>query len=198
MKYLIFFCLSAFTFLSSCQSKQSKLSPEESSGAPSYGDMYVAASIGDASFLNPILASDSASGDVNGLVYNGLVKYDKDIKLIGDLAERWSISKDGLVLTFYLRKNVKWHDGKPFTAEDVKFTYERLIDPKVLTPYSADYLLVKKFEILNPYTIRITYKEPLASSLESWGIGIIPKHIFANGDFNSNPANRNPVWNRPF
>ena len=79
--------------------------------AADYGDTYVDASIGDASVLNPIISGDSASNDIIGLVYNGLVKYDKDLKLVGDLAERWEVSDGGKTITFYLRKNVKWHDG---------------------------------------------------------------------------------------
>ncbi len=177
---------------------------------PTYGDAYIEASIGDASYLNPVLAADSASGDINGLVYNGLVKYDKNIRLIGDLAESWEIRKNGLEIIFHLRKNVSWHDGKPFTAEDVKFTYEKLIDPKVKTPYSADYLLVKKLETPDPYTVKIIYKEPFAPALESWGMGIIPKHIFsakggsadsgggASVDFNTHPANRQPIGTGPY
>ncbi len=82
-------------------------------------DAFIESSIGDASYLNPVLSSDNASGSINGLVYNGLVKYGPDIELIGDLAERWDVSKDGLVFTFHLRKNILWHDGKPFTSEDV-------------------------------------------------------------------------------
>lgn len=167
-------------------------------GTPEYGDMYVASSIGDATYLNPILATDSASGDINGLIYNGLVKYDKDLKLVGDLAESWTISPDGLAITFLLRKNVLWHDGMPFTAEDVKFTYEKLIDPAVKTPYGADYLIVKDLKVTGLYTVRVTYKEPFAPALESWGIGLVPKHIYEKGDFNENPANRKPIGTGPF
>ncbi|OGS19283.1 MAG: peptide-binding protein [Elusimicrobia bacterium RIFOXYA2_FULL_50_26] len=162
------------------------------------GDMYVSAALGDASYLNPVLASDSASGTVNDLVFNGLVKYDKDIRLTGDLAESWDVSDGGLVITFHLRKNVRWHDGKPFTAEDVRFTYERLIDPKVKTPYGSDYELVKSFAVVNPYTVRITYRQKFAPALESWGMGILPKHVFSQGDFNEHPANRKPVGTGPY
>ncbi|OGS43853.1 MAG: peptide-binding protein [Elusimicrobia bacterium RIFOXYD2_FULL_34_15] len=158
-----------------------------------YGDYYVESSIGDATYLNPILASDSASGDINNLIFNGLVKYDKNIKIIGDLAESWSVSEDGKIIIFNLKKNVKWHDGKSFTAEDVEFTYKKLVDPKVKTPYSSDFEIVKKFEIINPYKIRIVYKEPFSPGLISWGMGIIPKHIFEKGDFNTHPANRKPI-----
>ncbi len=165
---------------------------------PVCGDTYIEASIGDASYLNPILATDSASGDINGYVYNGLVKYDKDIVLVGDLAQSWEVSDDGLELRFHLRKNVKWHDGVPFTARDVKFTYEKLIDPEVITPYASKYLLVKKFEILDDYTIKITYSKPFSPAVESWGMGIIPKHIFEKGGFNKHPANRNPTGTGPY
>ena len=123
-----------------------------------YGDAFVTASIGDARTLVPILASDSASGEIVGMVFNGLVKYDKFIELTGDLAESWDVIDDGLTIIFHLRKNVKWHDGHPFTAEDVKFTYEKLIDPNVPTPYGGDFKKIKSFEILDPYTIKITYK----------------------------------------
>ncbi|MFH1369171.1 MAG: peptide-binding protein [Elusimicrobiota bacterium] len=197
IKILLALALFFATTFSACR-KENHSMPASDTGSPEYGDMYIASSIGDATYLNPILATDSASGDINGLVYNGLVKYDKDIKLVGDLAESWEISDNGLIITFKLRKNVKWHDGRPFTAGDVKFTYERLIDPKVRTPYGSDYLIVKELKILDPYTLRVTYKEPFAPALESWGMGIVPKHVFEKGDFNENPANRNPVGTGPY
>ncbi|MFH1259005.1 MAG: peptide-binding protein [Elusimicrobiota bacterium] len=165
---------------------------------PSFGDNYIEASIGDASYLNPILATDSASGDINGLIYNGLVKYDQNIILIGDLAESWKVSRDGLQIDFFLRPKVLWHDGQPFTAEDVKFTYEKLIDPAVKTPYGSDFLLVKEVLVVSPHHLRINYKQPFAPALESWGMGIIPKHIFQNKEINGNPANRQPIGTGPF
>ncbi|MHB9155072.1 MAG: peptide-binding protein [Endomicrobiales bacterium] len=190
---MIMACLSA-----GCRREEAPSRPVGGSGSPGPGDMYVASSIGDATYLNPVLATDSASGDINALVYNGLVKYDRDLKLVGDLAESWTVSADGLTITFTLRKDVLWHDGARFTADDVKFTYERLIDPKVRTPYGGDYLLVKELKVLDPRTVRVTYREPFAPALESWGMGIVPKHVFEKGDFNTNPANRAPVGTGPF
>ena len=165
---------------------------------PTYGDTIIEASIGDASLLNPVLASDSASASINNLVYNGLVKYNKNLKLVGDLAEKWKVSSDGKIIIFFLRRNVHWHDGKPFTAEDVNFTYKKLVDPSVRTPYSADYERISSVQILDDYTIKIVYREPFSPALESWGIGIVPKHIFSVGDFNTNPANRKPVGTGPY
>ena len=104
-----------------------------SAAPPAYGDTLVEGTIGEASTLLPILASDSASHSVAGLIYNGLIKYDKNLKIVGDLAETYLVSPDGLAITFKLRRNVTWHDGKPFTSRDVLYTYRVIIDPKTPT-----------------------------------------------------------------
>lgn len=165
---------------------------------PAYGDAIVVASIGDANTLVPILASDSASQDICGLVFNGLVKYDKDINLVGDLAERWEIKEDGLVIIFHLRKNVRWHDGYPFTAHDVEFTYKKLIDPNVRTPYSGDFERVKSLEVLDDYTVKVKYKEPFSPGLSSWGMWIMPKHILENEDLSNTKFSRAPIGTGPY
>jgi len=162
------------------------------------GDTYVDASIGDASFLNPMLSNDSASNDIVNLVYNGLVKYDKDLNVVGDLAQRYEVLRGGLEIVFHLRKNVRWHDGQPFTADDVLFTYEKLRDPKVLTPYADSFADVEQVTAPDPYTVRVTYKHSFAPGLMSWSMGIIARHIYKNGDFNTHPANRHPVGTGPF
>jgi peptide/nickel transport system substrate-binding protein len=159
---------------------------------------FVVSSIGDARRLNPVLANDSASATINDQVFNGLVKYDKDIKLVGDLAERWDISPDGKVFTFHLRKGVTWHDGEAFSAEDCLFTYQKLTDPKVATPYSSSYMDVKKAEVVDRYTFRVTYREPFSPALESWSMGVIPKHLLDGKDLNTDPFNRNPVGTGPY
>lgn len=190
-----------FVFLvAGCQmtSQKKVYDPTTIDTTPVDGGTFVEASIGDATMLNPMLASDSASNDINGLVFNGLVKYDKNIKLIGELADRWKVENDGKQITFYLKKNVKWHDGEPFTSEDVLFTYEQLIATTTRTPFAADYLLVKKAETLGPYKFRVTYDEPFAPALESWGMGIIPKHIYKGRDINTHPSNRHPIGTGPY
>jgi peptide/nickel transport system substrate-binding protein len=159
---------------------------------------FVEASIGDARRLNPVIANDSASGTINEQVFNGLVKYDKDIKLVGDLAERWEVSNNGKTITFYLRKGVKWHDGVEFTAEDCLFTYQKFIDPNVATPYSSSYTDISKAEIVNKYVFRVTYKEPFSPALESWSTGMIPKHLLEGRDINTNEFNRHPVGTGPY
>lgn len=154
--------------------------------------------LADAKRLLPLLASDSASGEISGHIFNGLTKYDKDIKITGDLAGSWDVSKDGLQITFHLRKGVKWHDGMEFSAADVVFTYSTVTDPKTPTPYGSNYGPVQKVEALDKYTVKVTYKEPYAPALESWGMGIIPKHLLEGKDIKDEKFNRNPVGTGPY
>ncbi|MGB9712668.1 MAG: peptide-binding protein [Dissulfurimicrobium hydrothermale] len=166
---------------------------------PYYGDTIVVGSIGDASTLIPMLASDATSHEIAGFVYNGLVKYDKNLNLVGDLAKSWDISHDGLVITFHLRKGVKWQDGVPFTADDVIFGFKLITDPKTPTPYAGDFMEVKSIEAPDPYTVRVTYKEPFAPALSSWGdIVVLPKHLLEGKDITKSPLARKPVGTGPF
>jgi len=162
------------------------------------GDSFIFAAGGEPSYLNPILASDGNSGDINDLVFNGLMKYDKNLKLTGDLTERWTVSEDGLTVTFFLRKGVLWHDGKPFTARDVIFTYRCLVNPEVLTPFSSRFKRIEKIDAPDAHTVVVKYRRPFSPALESWGMGIIPEHIFKEGDFNTHPANKKPVGTGPY
>ncbi len=165
---------------------------------PAYGDMIVGGSIGDASVLLPVLVSDSASGEITGLIYNGLVKYDKDINLVGDLAEKWDISDDNLRVRFYLRKDVKWQDGKPFTSKDVDFTYRLIVDPKTPTAYATDFLRVKELRVLDDYTVEAVYEKPYAPALGSWGQAMHPAHLLEGQDVTKSPLKRNPVGTGPY
>jgi peptide/nickel transport system substrate-binding protein len=162
------------------------------------GDILVEGSIGDASNLIPVLATDNASHSISGLIFNGLVKYDRDLNVVGDLAESWDISKDGLIITFHLRKGVRWHDGQPFTAEDVLFTYRLTIDPKTPTAYAGDFLKVKKAEALDAHTFRVTYDKPFAPALMSWGSSVMPKHLMEGKDVTKSPLARHPIGTGPY
>jgi peptide/nickel transport system substrate-binding protein len=172
--------------------------PSGAAAEPVTGDALVEASIGDASRLLPILASDSASGSIVGLLFNGLLKYNERLEIVGDLAESWTVSPDGLEITFVLRPGVRWHDGAPVTADDVQFTYQKLIDPEVRTPFSSGYELVESLKVLDPRTVRVRYKEPFAPALESWMMGVIPKHLLDGQDLNTTQFLRQPVGHGPY
>ncbi|MBI2094967.1 MAG: peptide-binding protein [Candidatus Omnitrophica bacterium] len=173
-------------------------SAASAAGPAGHGDFFVTASIAEPVNLIPFFATDSASAQISRLVFNGLVKYDKDLRLTGDLAERWDVLDDGLVILFHLRKGVRWQDGAPFTAEDVEFTFQRLTDPAVPTPYGGDFEKVKSLRVLDPYTVEVTYKEPFAPALASWGMGIVPRHLLRGENLLSAGFARKPVGTGPY
>jgi peptide/nickel transport system substrate-binding protein len=191
-----------FLFMCGCGGNADEHSNAEKSishsTTPAYGDIMVEGSIGDASNLIPILSTDATSHGISSMIFNGLVKYDKDLNLVGDLAESWNISDDGLVFTFHLRKGVRWHDGELFTADDVLFTYQLTTNPKTPTAYAGDFLKVKRAEVINPHTFRVTYDKPFAPALTSWSASILPKHLLKGTDITKSPLARHPIGTGPY
>ncbi|MBA3026635.1 MAG: peptide ABC transporter substrate-binding protein [Sulfurimonas sp.] len=148
--------------------------------------------------LNPILATDSSSSEIAGFLFNGLLKYDKDSStIIGDLAEDFYF-QDNRTVIFKLRKNVTWHDGVKFTAKDVIFTYETLMSPKIVSPYTANFRFVESVKALDEFTCEVKYTKPYFKALETWMMGILPEHILQNdenlmnSEFNTNPIGTGP------
>ena len=164
----------------------------------SCGGAYVTGTIADAVNLIPFLHTDSASSAITGLIFNGLTKVDKDLNIIGDLAEKWEISEDGTEITFFLRKNVTWQDGVPLTAEDVKFTFEAILDPKNACPYTANHMDIEKVEVIDDYTVKFKYSQPYAPALSKLGMAIVPKHLFKGEDLQASRFKRNPIGSGPY
>jgi len=203
MKKLLISIFILLFFLPSCsEKKEPKKSKEikikKTSLKPVYGDKIITGSIGDISNLIPILATDSASHEIAGLIYNGLLKYNKNLKLTGDLAESYSISKNNKVITFKLKKGIKWQDNIELTADDVIFTYNLIMDPKTPTAYRGDYELVEKVEKINDYEIKVYYKKPFAPALSSWTVSILPQHLLKGKNIIKSPLSKNPVGTGPF
>jgi peptide/nickel transport system substrate-binding protein len=191
----------AVVLAASCakEKKDAGVTGTAGSDAPAYGDAIVEGSIGDVSGFLTAVTSDSASHTAANYVFNGLVRYDKNLKLEGELAESWEVSPDGKRITFHLRKGVTWHDGKPFTSEDVLFTYRRMIDPNTPTAYAEDFKQVKRAEAPDPYTFVVEYGKPFAPALASWGMHVLPKHLLAEyPDISRSPLNKKPVGTGPF
>ncbi len=185
--------------LAACsQSDQLRSLEQPDDKKPVFGDTFIEGSIGDASTLLPILASDSASSTINGLVYSGLVRYNGDLKVVGDLAESWDISEDNLTITFHLRKNITWHDGVPMTSADVLFTYQLYVDPETPTAYAESYRQVKKAEAPDDYTFKVTYEQPYAPALISWSLSILPKHLLEGVKITESRLARHPVGTGPY
>ncbi len=195
--------LLALVPLGACGRTETAAEPATAEGGPVYGDTLVEASIGDISGLIPNITSDSSSHEIGNLIYSNLVRTDKELRLEGELAERWEISKDEMTITFHLRKGVKWHDGEEVTAEDVDFTYRYMVDPKTPTAYGESFLQIRQAEVVDRYTFRVTYEKPYSPALLSWGIWILPRHILepawkAGVDLRTTQQNRHPIGSGPY
>jgi len=164
----------------------------------SYASTLVQRSIGDASRINPIFATDSASGEISGWIFNGLLKYNANLKLTGDLAKKYLVSKDGKTVTFILRKGIKWQDGVEFTSADPLFTYRALKNPEVATPYSTDFMLIDKAEAIGKYIFRVHYKTVFVPALASWTMGILPYHLLKGHNLATDRFNRHPIGTGPY
>lgn len=187
-------------FIAGCNPAQKtpSIPAKNAPASPVTGDSLVEGTIGEASTLIPVLATDSSSHAVAGQIYNGLVKYDKNLRIAGDLAESFEISPDGLTITFHLRRGVKWHDGKPFTSRDVLYTYRITVDPKTPTAYAEDFKQVKDISAPDDYTVRVVYGIPFAPALASWGTNILPSHLLQGQDITKSPLARKPVGTGPY
>lgn len=164
------------------------------------GGRIVQGSISDVKTLQPVIATDTASGDVWGWVYVGLVRNNPDTgDLEGTLAEKFTVSPDGKVLTYTLRPNLVWSDGQPFTGEDYKYTVEAVARSKKTVRKSQvqDILGFKDYETGKTdsmagivvkdggKTIEVTFEKVqcvAARNVSGAGAGgILPKHAFASG-----------------
>jgi peptide/nickel transport system substrate-binding protein len=176
---------------------------------------------GDATSLNPVIATDGQSYIAEWPIFDSLVELDDKLNVRPLLAESWDVSKDGLTYTFKLKKGVKWHDGKPFTARDVAFTFYSVLDPKVTTPHRAYFdalasfpeltnkdnprkpeeLAVKPVEVLDDHTVRFRLRYPsgsLLAVLTNPRAGIVPEHVLKGQDLNTAEFNRKPIGTGPF
>src|SRR5258705_12755086 len=131
--------------------------------------------------LDPVTSNETISLRITELVFNGLVGIDEKQEIVPELAERWEASKDGRVYTFFLRKDVKWHpregeEARPFSADDVVFTYNIMMHPKTITPLKERYEFIEKVEKTGDYTVVCTLKRPILNALAKFSFKIIPKH----------------------
>jgi len=148
--------------------------------------------------INPVLTSETISVNLMNLIFSSLVEFDSIQHPVPDLARGWEISRDGLTWMFFLRDNVKFHDGHPLTAHDVAFTYRSIMDPKNMSPLAERYGLVDKIETEGDYLFRIILKRPFAPFIHRLNRAIAPRHLLENADLYSTPFNRNPVGSGPF
>lgn len=150
---------------------------------------------GDYTSINPALFEH---GEINSLLFNGLTAHDKYNNIIPALAKSWDYDEATLTYTFHLRDDVKWHDGEPFTAKDVKFTYDTINNPDNGSEIATNYEDITNIEIVDDYTVKITLKNKNVAMLDYLSVGIIPKHILEGQDIMTSDFNRHPIGTGPY
>lgn len=161
--------------------------------------------------LNPLLNTQTAENFLSSLAFDELVTIDDKGNEVPDLAaavptvENGGISKDGRTVTYHLRHNVKWHDGAPFTADDVKFTWQAVMNPNNNVVERRGYDQVRSVDTRDAYTVVFHLKAPFSPFVDTvFGesddpFRIVPKHILGKyPNINTVPFNQQPVGTGPF
>jgi peptide/nickel transport system substrate-binding protein len=160
--------------------------------------------------LNPVISTLAVEIDAYNLLFDGLFRNDEHGNLVPDLATRvptqqnGDISRDGLTIIYHLVRNAKWHDGQPVTSDDVKFTYEAIMDPhnNVVTRIPYDHFA--RVDAPDPYTVVVHLKQPFAPavvmSFTNFSQGaIVPAHVLRGvSDLNHSAFGTNPVGSGPY
>ncbi len=169
---------------------------------PDFGGEIVEGLVGQPQFINPILApASSVDSDISKIVYSQLLKFNKDLELVPDMAESLpQISDDQKIYTLKLKPNLKWHDGKPIQADDVVFTIETIQNSDFESPLRANWSRVRVTK-QDDLTLVFTLREVSASFITNFTLQIIPKHVWKDlspSSFRLNAANLSPVGSGPY
>lgn len=136
--------------------------------------------------------------EIDSLLFSGLTAYDKNNQVVPDLAKSWEFSQTDNVYTFHLRSDVKWQDGKPFTAEDVQFTLNAIMDPANNSALASDFEDVVGVDVVDDHTVRIAMAAPSPSLLDNLTVGILPAHLLKDKDLRTDSFNQSPVGTGPY
>ncbi len=196
-KERIVFVLLLLTFLVSAILILESINKSLMVSVPLHGGSISEGIIGTPRFINPILANSPADLDLVSLIYSGLMRKNPDGTLSPDLAEKYEMSKDGLVYTFTLKNKIYFQDGKPVTVDDVIFTINEIKDPVIKSMQKVDWDGVTVTKI-NDKTIEFSLKKPYPSFLENSTLGIMPKSLWDNSAIELNNANTSPVGSGPY
>jgi len=167
---------------------------------PARGGTAVIAVVADPGQFNPGITTSSNVHAVADSLFNGLVALDADLKPVPDLAASWTVDSDSTEFVFTLAE-ARWHDGVPVTAADVKFTFEDVLFKYHARTKAGLGAVVSAIETPDDRTVVFRLKQPYGALLQGLDVTeapILPKHLFASGDPNTNLANLKPVGTGPF
>ena len=149
--------------------------------------------------VNPIFTTSMAEARLNELIFEGLYTDNQELMSVPDLALSHEISADRQEMTIFLRQDVRWHDGEPFTSEDVVFTIEAMQDRNTLSTEKGRVSWIKNVEAIDATTVKLTFESPEARPEDKLLFKILPAHKF-NGTAikRTDPFRNNPVGTGPF
>ena len=168
-----------------------------------YGGTLVVATALEPTYYQTNYQWDGGVVYISHNILSKLCYWDEDTKtMVPDLAESWEASDDLMTWTFHLREGVTWHDGEPFTAADVKWTFDSILEYGDQA-YTYTYVkMVESVETPDDYTVVFHMAYPCGTFVESvgdyQGPDILPAHIYEGTDPYTNPANQNPIGTGPF
>jgi peptide/nickel transport system substrate-binding protein len=167
---------------------------------PASGGTITEGIIGTPTLVNPVLALSDADKDLTSIVYSGLMRKTPEGTFIPDLAESYTVSEDGMIYTFILKKNAKFQNGIAVTADDIIFTIDKIKDPLIKSPRKIgwDGVSVSK---TNDTTVIFTLKQPYISFLDNTTTGILPMHIWKNvsaAEFGLSALNIKAIGSGPY
>lgn len=163
-----------------------------------YGDSLYIAEYQRPSIIDPLAGISTISVLLSEMIFDGLIRFDNDLVPRPNLASSWEIFDNGTRWIFYLRKGVFFHDGVEMTAEDVKFTLDKLKDPRIRVRFSNAFLDLHSVIVKDRYTIEILFARPNYSLISAFDIGILPRHLLEKEDILNSAFNRHPTGTGPF
>lgn len=136
--------------------------------------------------------------EINVLLFNGLTAHDGENQIVPGLAENWDYDEETFTYTFHIREGIRWHDGEPFTADDVKFTIEAIMDPENGSENAPNYEDVQEITVIDDKTVAFKLAEPNVAFLEYMTMAILPAHLLEGEDMQQSDFFRNPVGTGPY